>query len=426
MSLKNINKLLLFITLLLLSCKPIEVLKDKKNTYFEYGEVKEFENEEKKEDLIFIDLNRTSSLNLNFIDYYSVSNPLNYLSKTKINKLNTLNFNKNNKLELKSLITIIKNEKIYFLDYKSNFNIYDLENFQSLKSIKIKSELISEYNYPTSLALFNDLFYVAYSDGKIICFNLNGDIIWENQIDDIIKTPIKIHNDNIIVLLSDKIISLNPKSGELNWMHNYYSENILQSTGGDIVNLNHLLFFILPNNRVGEIDTLFGEKNDSIFSNLDLYDSMNNSLDKIHVFKNYISYFDQNEYLTTINFNKNKIILNKNKIENVQSYKFFNNSLITLNDENLLKSFNIFNGNLFWKIDIKSIFQKDNTIINIASSPISFFIFFKDGNILELDHKTGKILSTQKLKLKNINSVYFINKYILLNQQNGKVSLFIQ
>ena len=74
----------------------------------------------------------------------------------------------------------------------------------------------------------------------------------------------------------------------MNWIHNYYSENILQSKGGDIVNLNHLLFFILPNSRIGEIDTLFGEKNNSIFSDLILEDSINNSLDKIHVFKNYI------------------------------------------------------------------------------------------------------------------------------------------
>ncbi|PPR55231.1 MAG: hypothetical protein CFH12_00301, partial [Alphaproteobacteria bacterium MarineAlpha5_Bin2] len=31
-----------------------------------------------------------------------------------------------------------------------------------------------------------------------------------------------------------------------------------------------------------------------------------------------------------------------------------------------------------------------------------------------------------KLKLKNINYVYFIDKYILINQQNGKTSVFIQ
>jgi len=130
--------------------------------------------------------------------------------------------------------------------------------------------------------------------------------------------------------------------------------------------------------------------------------------------------------LTTINFNKNTILLNKNKIEKVQSYQFFNNSLITLNDDRLLRSFNIFNGNLFWKIDTKDILLKEDTIINIASSANSFFIFFQGGNILELDHMTGNIISVQKLKLKNINYVYFIDKYILINQQNGKTSVFIQ
>jgi len=418
MSLKNINKLFLLLNLLLFSCKPIEVFQEKKNVNFEYDEV--------KEDLAIIELNPNTTVSENFVDYYSISNSFKYLSNTKINKLHTFKFNKKNQLELKPLITIIENKKIYFLDNESNLNIYDLNNFQSLNSIKIKSELINDYNFPTSLALFNNYFYTSYADGKIICFDFNGNIIWEIDFADIIKTPIKIHNDNIIILLTDKIISLNPKTGKFNWMHNYYSENVLQSTGGDIVNLNHILFFILPNNRVGEIDTLFGEKNNSIFSDLIIDDSINNSFDKIHVFKNYVSYFNQKRHLTTINFNKNSIILNKNIIENVQSYKFFNNSLITLNNDNFLKSFNILNGNLFWKIDIKDTLLKEGAIINISSSGTSLFIFFKDGNLVEFDHRSGSILSIQKLKLKNINSVYFVDNFILINQQNGKTSFFIQ
>ena len=276
------------------------------------------------------------------------------------------------------------------------------------------------------LLFFNNFFYIAYAEGKIICFNLNGEIIWENDFTDIIKTPIKIYHNNMIILLSDKIISLDPKTGELNWLHNYYSESILQSTGGDIINLKHLLFFILPNNRIGEIDTLFGEKNNSIFSEIILEDSINNSFDKIHAYNNFISYFDQKKYLTTINIDKNEIILNKNLIKNVQSYKFFNNSLITLNNDSLLKSFNILNGNLYWKIDTKDVLFKEDAVINVASSSTSLFIFFQGGNILELDHITGNIISIQNLKLKKINSVYFVDEYILVNQQNGKTSVFIQ
>jgi len=418
MSLKNINKLFLLFILLLFSCKPIEVLKEKNNISFEYDEV--------KEDYDIIEFNITATESEDFVDYYSASNAFEYLLNSKINKLHTFNLSMNEELESKPLITIIRNENIYSLDYKSNFNIYDLNNFELLQSIKIKSKLIKDSNIPTSLALLNDYFYTSYTDGKIVCFNLDGSIIWENNYSDIIKTPIKIHNNNIIVLLSDKIISLSSKTGELNWEHNYYSENILQSIGGDIINLNHLLFFILPNNRVGEIDTLFGEKNDSIFSDLILEDSINNSFDKIHVFKNYVLYFDQKKYLTSINYHTNTITLNKKIIDNVKSYKFFNNSLITLNNDSLLKSFNIFNGNLFWKIDTKDILLKDDKIINIANSKSSLFIFFHGGNILELDPVSGKIFSIQKLKLNKINSVYFIDKYILINQTNGKTSFFTQ
>jgi len=418
MSFKNTNKFILILIFLLLSCKPSEILKEKKSVYYEYEEV--------KEDFIYIDLYPNLSLSLNFVDYHSVINSFKYLSNAEFNKLHTFDFYKNNNPELKTLITIVINEKIYSLDYESNFNIYDSTNFELLQSKKINSKLIKDNNFLTSLAFLDDYFYAAYVDGKIICFDFDGDILWENNFIDIIKTPLKIHNDNIIVLLSDKILSLKPKTGELNWIHDYYSENVLQSVGGDIVNLKHLLFFILPNNRLGEIDTLFGEKNNSIFSDLVPEDSINNSFDKIHVYNNYISYFDQKKYLSTINFTKDTIILNKNIIENVQSYKFFNNSLITLNNDNVLKSFNIFNGNLYWKIDTKDKLFKQDAIVNIASSTISLFIFFESGNILQLDHKSGNILSVQKLKLKNINSVYFVNEYILINQENGKTSFFVQ
>ena len=93
MSFKNISKLFIFL-ILLFSCKSIEVLKEKKNIYYEYDEV--------KEDSTFIELIPTSSVNDNFIDYYSSSNTFKYIPKAKINKLHTLNSNTNKELESKA------------------------------------------------------------------------------------------------------------------------------------------------------------------------------------------------------------------------------------------------------------------------------------------------------------------------------------
>ena len=146
MSFKNTNKYFLLLIFLFLSCKPAEILKEQKSVNFEYDEV--------KEDIDYIELHPTPSLNMNFTDYYSVSNSFKFLSNTKINKVHTFNFNKKNILEFKPLITIIKNEKIYSLDYESNFNIYDFNNFQPLQSIKIKSKLVNDNNFPTSFAFF--------------------------------------------------------------------------------------------------------------------------------------------------------------------------------------------------------------------------------------------------------------------------------
>ena len=60
MSLKNINKLL-FLSLFLFSCKVTELLNERKIVYSE--------NNEAKEDIAYIELDLTESLNIEFIDF---------------------------------------------------------------------------------------------------------------------------------------------------------------------------------------------------------------------------------------------------------------------------------------------------------------------------------------------------------------------
>ena len=99
--------------------------------------------------------------------------------------------------------------------------------------------------------MLNNFLYAGYAEGTLIKFDLNGNIIWQLELNDILKTPIKIHNENIIVILSNKILSVDTINENIDWEFIYKSDNSLNVYGGDIVSKNHLLFFYLPNGRLG-------------------------------------------------------------------------------------------------------------------------------------------------------------------------------
>ena len=69
----------------------------------------------------------------------------------------------------------------------------------------------------------------------------------------------------------------------------------------------------------------------------------------------------------------------------LDSFFFFNNSLITYYNEGILKIFNIINKNLFWKIDISDLINKNDKIINILSFEKSLFLFFTNGSVIEIE-----------------------------------------
>ena len=139
-----------------------------------------------------------------------------------------------------------------------------------------------------------------------------------------------------------------------------------------------------------------------------------------------MSYYDQNTYLTSIEISNDEILLNREKIENVKSFVFFNNSLITLNNDNFLKAYNIYNKNLFWKINISENIKKNTKIVNISNFNNSIIIFFNNGLILEVNSKNGNIISEKNLKINDIISIQNANEYLLVDQINGKTTIFIK
>lgn len=409
---------LFFITsiLFLFSCESLDVLKKTDNIKIIYDDEIEFENKINN----FLPINK-----LDYVDFYSSKKMYNWKNNKKLIKLFSFDSFNSKYLDTEPLNIFISGKKIYSLTKKSKLNIYDLNNFKIIKSVPIN--LINEnFSYPSSLAFINDTIYAAYVDGLIVNFDLDGKLIWSRNYNDILKTPIKIHNDNMIVLLSNKVLSINTNSGDIYWEFVYESNNILKALGGNLINKSHLLYFTLPNGRSGGINNIFGEKIDFLFNIKNPNNSLMSSNDSMHSFQNFISFFYDNSLLSTYDLSTNNLILDSNNINNVKSHFFINNILITFHNDNLLKVYNITNKKLFWQNDLTKSINKNNLIINSIIKNNTIIIFFESGEIIEFNLLDGKILNILDLKLSNINSVYFINEFIIISQKNGKTTLFTQ
>ena len=384
MNFRNINRyLIIFLLFFLISCESYEFSPNKEEIDYE-------NNIENKEELSSLDLN-IEFKKIASEDFYDDINLSEWNANKNFLKLHTFKSYRDKNYDIRPLTSFIYNNNFIYLDYKSKLNTYELDNFKLIKSIQIQKYFDDVLSIPSSIAKIQNDFYIAYTNGKVLNINLKGNLNWTKNFQDIIKTPIKIYNNDLIILLSNKIISLDRFTGEINWEFLYEYNSTLQALGGDIKDTNQYLYFILPNNRVGLIDTIFGEKKDSLISTLNLEDSVDNSSDKIHVYNDILYYLDQNAYLSAINIFKNEILFNKVKVSKNNSYYFFNNSLITYTPNSFVKIYNIDNNNLFWEVNLSKYIKIEDKIIAVTSNSKSLIIVFKSGNIFELDLNNKEI-----------------------------------
>ena len=411
---KNISKLLLLIPFFILSCKSLDLISKKEEKIINYNDTIE-----------------TSSIIQ--LDSYLTNDSV---SKDSYDKLKIFKWNNNNYKKIKTfnsfgnpyiesnpILKIIVNNELIFLNHKKELIFYDLNKYKIVKKVNLELSIKDKDIYPTSLANISDNYIMSLSNGSIFSFKLDGSIIWQRDFNDILKTPIKIFDDNLIILLSNKIISLNYLNGNTNWEFLSNNNNSIKVLGGDIAILNHYIFFLLPNNNFGMIDTIMGDLVNTNYQNLFKNNPVTSSSNLISSFNNILSYYDQNTYLTSIDVSNDNILLNREKIKNVKSSVYFNNSLITLNNDNTLKAYNIVNKNLFWEADISEKIKKNTKIVNISNYNNSIIIFFNNGLILEVNSKNGNIISDNNLKINDIIAIQNANEYLLVDQINGKTSI---
>ena len=415
-NISNLKFLFLFSFFLLFSCKTVELLKKK-----EVVEIKKIENFEKNKKIEFIDNN----IQLDNNDYYNNKKYIYFNLEEEFNEVLNINDSviENNNFPLNPYIY---DQKLFYLSSKSILKVYNINNRELIYENKIISNQIKDYSYPISVAMINDIFVTAYSNGLIISYDISGKILWETNLNGILKTPIKIYNNNILVLLSDKIFSINFLNGKINWFFEYNSNKASSSLGGNIVSKNNFLFFILPNGKFGQIDTIIGEKVNSKITEKDLQNTLSSSKSSINNYEDLLSIFLDNKYLTTYNIKSDNIYFHNYQFYEITSHLFFNNSLITLNNNLILKAYNIENHNLFWNLNLQEYLKNKDKLISVTNINENIVLFFSNGLILVLDSLDGKIIAENDFNINKLKDIYFNNKYYILNLNNGKKVILSQ
>jgi len=384
---------ILFLILFIISCKSVERIVDLNfNKKIYIPEKKSTEN-----------IAKISLTNLDF--------------KSNFNKKYYLENIKNSKNVQSKLKTMILNDKFYTFNSKSELFINNTKDGKLLENYKF---IANKQNDDLLSVYFKDNYFIlGFRSGKIIKTDLNGNLIWEFTNNKIFNSLIYEINNIVIILYGDEIVALNFDDGIKLWSEIYQDSPIIQSQGGHINNFFNDIYFKLPNGRIGSIDLFLGSKNNNKFVNLELQNSVNNANDKIYLFKNYVIYLDEGQFLYTYNLLTDDFLLYNFKINNSTSNYFFNNSLIIKND-NYLEAINILNGNTFWLIDSK--LNKKSKILNINQVNGNLSIFLNSGKIVLIDDNSiSKILN---LKLKKIHSIHFLNNRIIAKLENGKTGIF--
>ena len=411
MFLKNItNNFLILSFLFLNSCSGI-------NIYNNNSEAGILEKKEQNHEIIFEENNVIS----NIYNHNSLTNK-------KFNKLYTIKINKNkNDYDFNNFLFDGKN--LYIVDSNLFLNIFDFEKGNLISKNKINIDIDNNLLLPISISKSKNYFFAGLGNGTVIKFDSSGKLYWRKDFNDILKTPLKFHNDKIIILFnSNRIISINSENGEIHWDHKYELNKASSSYGGKIIFKNNILYFISPKGNLGAIDTIIGEKIDKHFTNkIKQTDIMNNNYEiDFNIFEHSVVFFENKKIINTYDNNENNFSLFDEKIYSVNSFNFLNNTILILDDYQNLKAYNIENKKIFWEINLSKIISKKDEIVKTIIGNDQLIIFFSKGKILHVNKLNGEIIFEQKILFNNIYDVFVYDNYIAITQMNGNTTFYNQ
>ena len=104
-------------------------------------------------------------------------------------------------------------------------------------------------------------------------------------------------------------------------------------------------------------------------------------------------------------------------INNFSSNIIYNNALIVKNDK-YIEFYNIKNGNLFSKINIKKTLKKHSKLIKAISINNKLHLFTSDGTLLIFNSKL-EIQKKIDLKISKINKIYTYQGKMFISTEKG-------
>ena len=150
--------------------------------------------------------------------------------------------------------------------------------------------------------------------------------------------------------------------------------------------------------------------------------SINNLDDKIHIYNNLLIYLDNKNTLYTYDILKNKYLISDYRIENIDSFVFFSNSLIIKNHQGIY-FINIKNGNLFSEINFEKKLKKDIKIIDAILTNNLLHLFLSNGKLI-LINKNLKVENEIDLKINKIKKIFNYQDTIFVSTLNGTTYLY--
>jgi len=340
----------------------------------------------------------------------TIGKQLNFENKITLKEFKNNNQYLNNIIVENNQIFVYENNKLINFNYDTG----DLISHKELKITTTEEDILVSFNYIDNSFLF------AFKSGSIIRSNMNGEIIWHYESNKILNTQLTIFNEQIIALYGDEIKSLLFKDGTEIWSEIYQDLPVYQAQGGQLANFLKIIYFILPNSKVGSIDLNLGTLHNSKFDELPLIGSINNTKDKIHIFDNYITYLDEGKYLYTLDIFKDEFTLFKKNINPARSNILFNNSII-LKEGNFLQAINLNNGKTFWLIDDDKI-SKTSSLVAVRNYNTDIEIFLNNGDVLTINNK--ELIEINNLSVGKVKNISFVKQKIIVHSKSGKAVIF--
>ena len=139
--------------------------------------------------------------------------------------------------------------------------------------------------------------------------------------------------------------------------------------------------------------------------------------DNIYLYNDLFVYLDNGNILNTFDISLNKFILSDYKIENVDSYQFYNNTFITKNDKSI-KFYNIEDASLLLNLDTYKLLKKELKLIKIININDKLHLFTDYGQILILDNSLN-FINVVDLNITKINKIFNYQQKFLISTQKG-------